>query len=171
VSYLKAAKYQDGHAGYSDPQDEQEFITHVLNELQRSPEWSSTAVVIASDGFYDHVMPPVVNSSASAQDALNGPGKCGNGTPADGYEDRCGYGPRLPLLVVSPWARRNFVDHSITDQSSVLRFIEDNWGLGRIGDGSFDARAGSLAGMFKFGPGPVNDKLFLNESTGEPLNH
>jgi phospholipase C len=73
VSYLKATKYQDGHAGYSDPEDEQNFLTHVINELQRSPDWSSTAVVIAyddSDGFYDHVMPPIVNSSASPQDAL-----------------------------------------------------------------------------------------------------
>jgi phospholipase C len=173
VSYLKAAKYQDGHAGYSDPQDEQEFVTHVLNEVQRSPDWSSTAVVVAyddSDGFYDHVMPPIVNSSASAQDALSGPGKCGNGTPAGGYEDRCGYGPRLPLLVISPWARRNYVDHTITDQSSVLRFVEDNWGLGRIGDGSFDARAGSLSGMLNFRPHrDANRKLFLNETTGEPL--
>ena len=173
VSYLKAAKYQDGHAGYSDPQDEQEFITHVLNELQRSPDWSSTAVVIAyddSDGFYDHVMPPIVNSSASAQDALNGSGKCGNGTPAGGYEDRCGYGPRLPLLVVSPWAKRNYVDHTITDQSSILRFVEDNWGLGRIGDGSFDARAGSLSNMFNFSPRhSADEQLFLDESTGEPL--
>ncbi len=173
VSYLKAAKYQDGHAGYSDPQDEQEFVTHVINELQHSPDWSSTAVVISyddSDGFYDHVMPPVVNSSASAQDALNGPGKCGNGIPAGGYEDRCGYGPRLPLLVVSPWAKRNFVDHSITDQSSILRFVEDNWSLGRIGDGSFDARAGSLQNMFSFNPRhKADDKLFLSESTGEPL--
>jgi phospholipase C len=173
VSYLKAAKYQDGHAGYSDPEDEQAFLTHVINELQRSPDWSSTAVVIAyddSDGFYDHVMPPIVNPSASAQDALNGAGKCGNGTPAGGYEDRCGYGPRLPLLVISPWAKRNFVDHSITDQSSVLRFVEDNWGLGRIGDGSFDARAGSLGSMFNFGPRRRQDeKLFLDETTGEPL--
>jgi len=172
VSYLKAAKYQDGHAGYSDPQDEQAFITHVINTLQSSPDWSSTAVVIAyddSDGFYDHVMSPIVNPSASLADALNGPGKCGNGTPAGGYQDRCGYGPRLPLLVVSPWARRNFVDHSITDQSSILRFVEDNWGLGRIGDGSFDARAGSLSNMFSFSPRRrVDSKLFLNESTGEP---
>jgi phospholipase C len=173
VSYLKAAKYQDGHAGYSDPEDEQDFITHVLNELQKSPDWSSTAVVIAyddSDGFYDHAMPPIVNSSASAQDALSGAGKCGNGAPAGGFEDRCGYGPRLPLLVISPYAKRNFVDHSITDQSSVLRFVEDNWGLGRIGGGSFDARAGSLENMFSFSPRhKADDKLFLNETTGEPL--
>jgi phospholipase C len=90
--------------------------------------------------------------------------------PAGGYEDRCGYGPRLPLLVISPWAKHDFVDHSITDQSSILRFVEDNWGLGRIGDGSFDARAGSLGKMFDFDPRHSFDqKLFLNESTGEPI--
>ena len=113
VSFLKAAKYQDGHAGYSDPLDEQTFLVHTINALEESPDWSSTAVVIAyddSDGFYDHVMSPIVNSSASPADQLNGPGKCGNGKPAGGYEDRCGYGPRLPLLVISPWAKRNFLD-------------------------------------------------------------
>jgi phospholipase C len=171
VSFLKAAKYQDGHAGYSDPLDEQAFLVHVINELQRSSDWPNTAVMIAyddSDGFYDHVMPPIVNSSASPQDALNGPGVCGKGKPAGGYEDRCGYGPRLPLLVISPWARQNYVDHTLTDQSSILRFVEDNWGLGRIGDGSYDAKAGSLAGMFHFDhPRREGARLFLNETTGE----
>jgi len=46
------------------------------------------------------------------------------------YPDRCGYGPRLPLLVSSPWTRVNYVSHTLTDQSSIVRFIEDNW-LGR----------------------------------------
>jgi len=46
------------------------------------------------------------------------------GKPVNG---RCGYGPRLPLLVISPWAKHNFVDHRVTDQSSIIRFIEDNW--------------------------------------------
>jgi len=50
--------------------------------------------------------------------------------------------------VISPFAKRNFVAHNVTDQSSILRFIEDNWGLGRIGDHSFDAIAGSLLPMF-----------------------
>jgi phospholipase C len=172
VSFLKAAKYQDGHAGYSDPLDEQAFLVHVLNELQSSPDWPGTAVVIAyddSDGFYDHVMGPVVNSSASPADALSGPGKCGNGKPAGGYEDRCGYGPRLPLLVVSPWARHDYVAHSVSDQSSILRFVEDNWGTGRIGDGSFDAKAGPLNNMFHF-THSSDERLFLNETTGEVLN-
>ncbi len=80
VSFLKAAKYQDGHAGYSDPLDEQTFLVHTINALEQSPDWSSTAVIISyddSDGFYDHVMSPIVNSSASPADQLNGPGKCG----------------------------------------------------------------------------------------------
>ncbi len=174
VSFLKAAKYQDGHAGYSDPLDEQTFIVHTLNELQSSPSWSSTAVVIAyddSDGFYDHVMGPIVNSSASPVDQLSGPGKCGKGTPARGYQDRCGYGPRLPLLVISPWAKRNYVDNTVTDQSSVLRFIEDNWATGRIGDGSYDAKAGTLANMFQFDHARSDGaRVFLNETTGEVIS-
>ena len=54
-------------------------------------------------------------------------------------QGRCGYGPRLPLLVISPYARQNYVDHSLTDQSSILRFIEDNWLDGQRIQGSFDA--------------------------------
>jgi phospholipase C len=63
---------------------------------------------------------------------------------------RCGYGPRLPLLVISPYARRNFVDHMLTDQTSIARFIEDNWGLPRLGDGAMDQWEGSLVAMFDF---------------------
>jgi len=174
VSFLKAAKYQDGHAGYSDPLDEQAFLVHVIDELQSSPDWSSTAVVISyddSDGFYDHVQGPIVNSSASPADQLNGPGKCGKGTPAGGYEDRWGYGPRLPLMVISPWAKHDYVAHSVSDQSSILRFVEDNWGTGRIGDGSFDAKAGPLNNMFHFDhPRHQGEKLFLSETTGEPVH-
>jgi phospholipase C len=81
---------------------------------------------------------------------------------------RCGYGPRLPMLVLSPYAKANFVDHSITDQSSILRFIEDNWlGGERIGQGSYDALAGSLENMLNFSQTP-NPILLLNPGTGEP---
>src|SRR5581483_7999582 len=118
---LKAAGYQDGHPGYSDPLDEQNFIVNVVNFLQKSPFWESTAVVVLyddSDGWYDHQMGPIVNQSTSPADQLNGAGSCGNGSaalrgvsvnaPAQG---RCGYGQRQPLLVISPWAKQNFVDH------------------------------------------------------------
>jgi phospholipase C len=168
VSFLKAAAYQDGHAGYSDPLDEQTFLVNTINHLQRLPSWKHTAVVIAyddSDGWYDHVMAPNVMHSNTASDALTGTGTCG--TPAAGaYEGRCGYGPRLPLLVISPWAKANFVDNTLTDQSSILRFIEDNWNLGRIGNQSFDALAGSLANMFDFHH-PRDITLKLDPTTGE----
>ena len=81
VSFLKPAKYQDGHADYSDPLDEQHFIVNTINRLERLPTWRSTAIVIAyddSDGWYDHVMPPIVSQSNDpANDALTGPGHCG----------------------------------------------------------------------------------------------
>jgi phospholipase C len=180
VSYLKAADYQDGHAGYSDPLDEQTFLTSTINHLEKLPSWSSTAVVIAyddSDGWYDHQMGPIVtqsNTTASAPpaiDALTGPGLCGS-NPAQvpsGQQGRCGVGPRQPLLVISPYAKRNFVDGTFTDQSSVVKFIEDNWlGGTRIPGGAADAGAGTLDNMFSFSREGRNAPLFLDPSTGEP---
>jgi phospholipase C len=199
VSFLKASRYQDAHPSNSDPLDEQAFIVHVLNFLQQRPEWCDTAVVLAyddSDGWYDHQMGPIVNHSTSAQDALSSPvdpitgvGQCGTDGPTtalpgpDGVahaQGRCGYGPRQPMLVISPWARKNFVDHTVTDQSSIIRFIEDYWlGGQRIGDGSFDAIANSIDTMFDFGGDDrhsifdhknrcdVSDFLILDENSGE----
>jgi phospholipase C len=187
VSFLKAPAYQDGHPGYSNPIDEQTFIVSVVNALQKRAEWANTAVIIAyddSDGWYDHQMPPIVNPSFTAADGLNGPGVCQHGlqqgrpsptAPLDGAfgrpaQGRCGYGTRMPLLVISRFAKVNFVDHTLSDQSSVLRFIEDNWLAGqRIQPGgSFDAIAGSLTNMFDFDR-RENDKahdLFLDPATG-----
>ncbi len=170
VTFLKATKSQDGHAGYSSPLDEQVFLANVLNTLQKTPEWASTAVIINwddSDGWYDHVMPPLVNPSTTSADALTGTGACGSGEPLAGIQGRCGHGPRLPLLVVSPYSKVNFVDHSVTDQSSVLRFIEDNWNLGRIGGGSFDEIAGPLDNLFDFNRRPHPAPVFLSPSTGQ----
>jgi phospholipase C len=183
VSFLKAPAIQDAHPGNSDPLDEQTFVVNIINMLQKSPEWSSTAVILAyddSDGWYDHVN-MVINPSASAQDQFTGPQNCTpiggtpgalsaplpgiNGQPVQG---RCGYGPRQPLLIVSPFAKPNFVDHTLTDQSSILRFIEDNWlNSQRIGQGSFDAIAGTINNMFDFTQAP-NPKLTLNASLGTP---
>ncbi len=172
VSFLKAPAYQDGHAGYSDPLDEQNFIVKTINHLESLPTWGSTAVFLAwddSDGWYDHVMGPIVNQSNDPQaDALDGPGNAGNSASGI-YLDRAGYGPRLPLLAISPFAKHNYVANTVSDQSSVLRFIEDNWNLGRIGDQSYDAKAGSLDDMFDFSRGPVNSKLFLDPGNGEPI--
>ena len=171
VSFLKAPAYQDGHASNSDPLDEQQFVVSTLNALQSLPHWGEIAVLITyddSDGWYDHVMAPVVSASATSADALTGPGACG--VPQEGeYQGRCGYGPRLPLLVISRWAKVNYVDHTLTDQSSVLRFIEDNWDLGRVGDQSFDERAGSIMNLFDFRISYTHaQRLYLNPATGQP---
>ena len=179
VSFLKAPGYQDGHAGYSDPLDEQTFIVHVVNFLQQQGQVAEgTAVIVAyddSDGWYDHQMGPIINQSATAADALTGPSACGKGAMTLGgpaathVQGRCGYGPRLPLLVLSDYAKPNFVDHTVTDQSSILRFIEDNWlGGERIGHGSFDTYAGTLNNMFNFNS-PVLVPYILDETTGEPV--
>jgi phospholipase C len=178
VSFLKAPGYQDGHAGYSDPLDEQTFIVNTINFLQKQRDWESTAVVIAyddSDGWYDHVLGQIVNQSSTQADALSGTGLCGSGVdalpginPATRHaQGRCGYGPRLPLLVVSPWARRNFVDHTMTDQSSILRFVEDNWlGSQRIGAGSFDTIANPINNMFNFEHPENFGRFTLDPSSG-----
>jgi phospholipase C len=181
VSYLKAPKYQDGHAGYSDPLDEQAWLTHTINQLEALPTWKSTAVLITyddSDGWYDHVLGPLVTQSQTSLDALTGTGQCGSsasqvpvnssGKPEQG---RCGVGPRLPFLVVSPWARANWVDNTFTDQSSVVKFIEFNWHLPALGNGAADTAAGSIMSMFNFkskAGNPPNHALFLSPSTGEP---
>jgi phospholipase C len=68
-------------------------------------------------------------------------------------------------MVISPFAKQNSVDSTITDLTSILRFIEDNWKLGRLGDQSFDAIAGSITNMFNFN-GPPAPRLFLDPQTG-----
>jgi phospholipase C len=184
VSFLKAPGYQDGHAGYSDPLDEQTFVVNEINAIQASSFWPSTAIIIAyddSDGWYDHVA-NVVNGSATTADSFSGhnaclsaaaaasalPGPNSNGLPVQG---RCGYGPRQPLLVISPWANANAIDNTVTDLSSITRFIEDTFlSSQRIGTGSFDAVAGSLNNMFNFSNGavlPNPTPLYLSPSTGK----
>jgi phospholipase C len=182
VTFLKAPAFQNAHPSNSDPLDEQVYVVSVVNALQDSSFWESTAVIIAyddSDGWYDHANHVINPSFNSNVDALEGTGKCEPlpgtfpafekplsgilGKPANG---RCGYGPRQPLLVISPWGKHNFVDHTVTDQSSIIRFIEDNWLEGeRIGQGSYDAYAGSLFTMFDFNQLPYT-KLKLDPATG-----
>jgi phospholipase C len=179
VSFLKPAAYQNGHAGYSDPIDEQAFLVRVLNDLQQRPEWKSTAVFLTwddSDGWYDHLMGPIVNSSVGPVDALDGDGVCGDGkqilpgiSPSNPHAlGRCGYGPRLPLLAISPFAKNNAVDSTVTDGTSILRFIEDIFLDGRrVGGGSFDAISGSLNPLFDFSRTPILTPVLLDERTGQ----
>ncbi len=76
VSFIKAPGFQDAHAGYSDPLDEQTFVVNTINAIEQSSFWPSTAIIIAyddSDGWYDHLT-DLVNGSATAADSLNGRG-------------------------------------------------------------------------------------------------
>jgi phospholipase C len=161
VSFIKMAAFQDAHPGNSDPLDEQTGLVTLINFLQQQPDWDSTAVVLAyddSDGWYDHAFSPTTRTSFSPSDALNGAGICGavgttepigvNGLPVHG---RCGPGTRQPFMVISPYAKKNYVSHAFVTQASIPQFIEDNWLNGeRIGGGSFDATTGSMADMFNF---------------------
>jgi phospholipase C len=180
VSFLKAPAFQDGHAGYSDPLDEQAWIVKVINFLEQRPEWRNTAVIITwddSDGWYDHAFATPTNPSYDkSADRLDARGVCGRGTPLAGIagkpvNGRCGPGTRIPFFVISPYARVNYVSHARISQASVVRFIEDNWLHGeRLGDGSFDATAGSILNMFDFTRRRSAARLMLDARTGEPLS-
>lgn len=169
VSFFKARAFQNGHPVNSNPLFEQRFLVSTINKLQKLPQWKDMCVIIAWDdngGFYDHEVPPIVNQSQTSADAFNAPGFCGSNPPLGGYQGRAGYGYRVPFILISPWAKRNYVDHKLIDQTSILRFIEDNWELGRIGDFSFDEFAGSIKHMFDFKKRNLR-YLFLDHKTGE----
>ena len=179
VSFIKFSKPNTGHPMDSTPLLEQTAIVNVVNELEGSPFWKDMAILIAyddSDGWYDHVAAPIVNTSDDPiNDSLSGSaaaktGACGPANPA-GIQDRCGFGVRLPFLVISPYAKHDYVDHSVNDTTSILRFIEANWNLGTTGDPtSFDVLAsGTILGMFDFEHPdiPENRALYLNPTDGE----
>lgn len=185
VSFIKLPAFQDGHGGYSDPLDEQQGIVPLVNMLQQRPEWRDTAILIAyddSDGWYDHAfIPPQHGSFDPEVDQLNAPGRCGTGTAFAGVggkpvNGRCGPGTRIPFILISPWARTNTVSHVQITQSSIPRFIEDNWLNGqRLGGGSFDAVAHDLTDLFDFTSPPRLTPLLLDPETGtllpQPASH
>jgi phospholipase C len=95
----------------------QAYVTGVVNAVMRSPDWSSTAIFLAWDdwgGFYDHVRPPKVDAN--------------------------GYGLRVPALVISPYAKRGYVDHQVLSFDAYLKFIEDDFLHGRRLDPKTDGR-------------------------------
>jgi phospholipase C len=107
----------------------QHLVVSLLQALVRSDAWSSSAFLWTYDdwgGWYDHVPPPQV--------------------------DAYGYGFRVPALLVSPYARRGHVEHTVLDFTSILKFIEDNWGLPPLGER--DTFAASIAGAFDFSAEP-----------------
>ena len=178
MSYLKAPEYQDGHPGYSDPTDEQTFLVNEINAIEKSKYWHSTAIVITyddSDGWYDHQAPTIINGSSdantsSANSAQIDTAMCTEVAVTVGTANgRCGYSQRLPMIVISPYTRENYVSSKLTDTSSVVKFIEDNWLHGERIPGSFDATSGSLdqpGGLLDFKTDPDFRRLILNPTTG-----
>jgi phospholipase C len=193
VSFLKAPAISDGHPGNSDPLDEQAFVVKVTNFLQQQPDWKNTLVIIAyddSDGWYDHVKPTVTSSSFdktlvtkvgtatfTGADQLTAQGEC-TGTGATqpmginggAVNGRCGPGTRTPFMMISPYAKANFVDHTAITQASVVKFIEDNWlGGTRLGQGSFDANAGDITNMLNLTNGGTTPVVYLDPTAGTKL--
>ena len=176
VSFIKMAAFQDEHPGNSNSLDAQTGFVNLVNFLMQQPDWDSTAVILNyddSDGWYDHAFATPTHTSFSASDTLTSPGACGvvgtteptgvKGLPVHG---RCGPGTRLPFLVISPFAKKNYVSHVFITQASIPQFIEDNWLNGeRLGDGSFDATTGSIVDMFDFTQ-KKSVTLFLDPTTG-----
>jgi phospholipase C len=133
----------------------QAYVTRLVNAVMHSPDWRSTAIFLAWDdwgGFYDHVDPPRV--------------------------DGLGYGLRVPAIVISPYARRGYIDHQILSFDAYAKFIEDDFlGGQRLNpktDGRPDPRPdvrenlpilGNLASDFDFGQAP-RPPLFLQPRPG-----
>lgn len=163
VSFLKPKGHQSGHGDFSGAADEQLWLVNVMNLIQTSRVYQrgDTAVVITqddSDGTYDPVMLPPEQSYNGA--TMIGPG------------------PRLSFVLVAPYAKRNFVDSTHTDQASLVKFIKYNWGLGDtpMNPYSTEDRSGSLLSMFDFDQ-PADTRPILlycdgsiyDGSTGTPM--
>lgn len=119
------------------------WSTQVINAIMRSSMWPTTAIFLTWDdygGFYDHVPPPQV--------------------------DDFGFGIRVPLIVISPYARQGVVDHHLGEFSSVLRFIEDNWGLTQLTHRDRDAANMSYDFDFSKAPRPPDPLPLRTDCTG-----
>jgi phospholipase C len=116
VSWITPAQSVSEHPPASVRAGEK-YVTTLINAAMRGPEWKSTAIFVAWDdwgGFYDHVVPPVV--------------------------DQNGYGLRVPGLVISPYAKRGFVDHQTLSFDAYVKFVEDDFLGGRRLDPKTDGR-------------------------------
>jgi phospholipase C len=132
-------------ASEENPQDVQfgeQFVARVVRALLASPNWKHSALFLTYDehgGYFDHVSPPAAVEPDSIKPMLN---------PGDvpGAYDR--YGFRVPLIAVSPYARRNYVSRVVQDHTSILRFIETVWNIGAIT--YRDANAHNMTDYFRF---------------------
>ncbi|GIW06919.1 MAG: hypothetical protein KatS3mg060_1724 [Dehalococcoidia bacterium] len=126
VSFLKPVGEFDEHSGYSTVYYSEQHVAELLAEIRASRYWDRIAVIITYDdygGWFDHVPP----------------------TP----KDRWGPGGRVPAIIVSPWAKKGYVDSTLYETVSILRFIEWRWGLPPLNER--DATANNILNAFDFG--------------------
>ena len=127
VSFVKPVGADNEHPGYTDLLRGEQHLQELINDVRNGPNWSDTAIVITYDengGFWDHVAPPT------------GPN----------HSDMWGPGTRVPSIVISPLARRHFVDHTLYDTTSILATIERRWNVAPVG--TRDAKANDLRRAF-----------------------
>jgi phospholipase C len=122
-----------------------QFLYKVVSAIASGPQWSHTAIFVTWDehgGLYDHVPPPQACPPGDRDPILDG---ADNSVMAK--FDHLGF--RVPLIVVSPYAKKHYVSHRVYDHTSILRFIEARFGLGALTNR--DANADPLFDLFEFG--------------------
>jgi phospholipase C len=125
VSWVKPANGDDEHPGASPLLQGQQYVASLVQAIQQSPAWQDSAIVITYDehgGRWDHVAPP--------------------------QGDRWGPGARVPTIIISPFARHGFIDHTQYESTSILKTIETRWGIAPLG--TRDATATDLRNAFDF---------------------
>jgi phospholipase C len=124
VAFLKPAGNKNQHPGYATILDADDEVKEIVEAIRQSPIWSSTAIIVTYDeygGFWDHVAPPQI--------------------------DRWGAGTRIPAIIISPFAKKNYVDHTLYNTTSILKFIENRFDLPPLS--TRDAAANGLQGAFE----------------------
>jgi phospholipase C len=129
VSFVKPIGANNEHPGYTDVMTGENHVMQLINAVRNGPNWKNAAIIITYDehgGFWDHVAPPTI--------------------------DRWGPGARVPTLIISPYARKGYIDHTRYETVSILSFIENRWHLSPLG--TRDAQAANLTGAFDFSQTP-----------------
>jgi phospholipase C len=143
VSFLKPLGEENEHPGYADPAEGDMHTAQLIDLIRKSPAWQDTAIIITYDengGFWDHVAPPAI--------------------------DKWGPGSRVPTLIISPYAKKGFVDHTQYDTTSILKFIEKRWDLAPLT--TRDASTNDMSNAFNFNQG-ANTPSQLPNTGGETV--
>ena len=154
ISWVKAPSASDAHPGYSSPVADDQFVGELAKRLKASRYWKDSALMVAFDesgGWWDHAAPPDLGGRFATW--VNGqPNLTGCQYPGDGLPcGEAGLGPRMPMLVISRFAKRGYVDHNLLNTASLAKWVEWNHHLPPLGVwGDRDVKAGSLLGAFRF---------------------